>query len=338
MDWWSQNGYENYAGDMPGGGDSVPPAPAAGAPPGDISLWGQPGYLPGGVQPTQQPGWRPTAPASQGAGQRTAYSDAALQAILNKYPPTNSGMRQAMAEIDRVFGSGVVKLLDHPERLDKLVLPDGRTIDVIVGAGGANPSWGWMVEGAGGHGGGTLGGLASGRLLGNPMAGRNIKDDPSYQFRLDEGMKALQRSAAAKGTLLTGGTAKALERFAQDYASTEYANAYARAAAEQGNDFSRLFNVSQMGLNATQGAAGAGATYGSQAGANASGYAANAGNTITGAGNAQAAGTVGRGNNTAGTINNLGNLGQQAAQQRAAQNKARAEAQPYLNLMYSYPY
>lgn len=308
MDWWEQNGYQGSAGDYTAGrSDDVM---AASADPAFSARWGNPTeYLGGtGVMPTQAPAWRPTAPVASNTGSRTAYSDSALQAILNRYPPTNSGMRQAMAEIDRTFGSGTVKLLDHPERLDKLVLPDGRTIDVIVGAGGANPSWGWMVEGAGGHGGGTLGGLAGGRLMGNPMAGRNIKDDPSYQFRLDEGLKALQRSAAAKGTLLTGGTMKALERFAQDYASTEYSNAYARAASEQGNDFDRLFRVSNMGLQATTGAANSSGTYGSQAGANSSGYAANAGNTLTGAGNAQANATATRAANNAAYVNNLGRL------------------------------
>lgn len=57
----------------------------------------------------------------------------------------------------------------------------------------------------------------------------NFQADPSYQFRLGEGMKALQRSAAARGTLLTGGTARALENYGQGAASQEYQNAYNRA-------------------------------------------------------------------------------------------------------------
>jgi hypothetical protein len=52
--------------------------------------------------------------------------------------------------------------------------------------------------------------------------------DPGWEFRLAEGEKARQRAAAAKGTLLTGGTAKALERYAQDYSSEEYDKVYGR--------------------------------------------------------------------------------------------------------------
>src|SRR5262245_11872946 len=49
------------------------------------------------------------------------------------------------------------------------------------------------------------------------------------QFRLDEGLKARERSAAARGTLLTGGLQKALERFSQGLASEEYGNDFNRA-------------------------------------------------------------------------------------------------------------
>jgi len=55
------------------------------------------------------------------------------------------------------------------------------------------------------------------------------QDDPSYQFRMQEGLKALERSAAAKGIGQTGGTLKALTRYGQDAASQEYQNAYARS-------------------------------------------------------------------------------------------------------------
>jgi len=40
--------------------------------------------------------------------------------------------------------------------------------------------------------------------------------DPGYAFRLSEGQKALERSAAARGGLLSGGTGKALQRFGQE--------------------------------------------------------------------------------------------------------------------------
>lgn len=57
-------------------------------------------------------------------------------------------------------------------------------------------------------------------------------NSPGFQFRLGEGLKALERSAAAKGTLLTGGTLKGEQRYAQNTASNEYKDVYGRAYNE----------------------------------------------------------------------------------------------------------
>jgi hypothetical protein len=62
----------------------------------------------------------------------------------------------------------------------------------------------------------------------------NFQADPGYGFRLSEGLKALERSAAARGGLLSGGTGKALTRFGQEMASQEFGNAYGRAFNEYG--------------------------------------------------------------------------------------------------------
>ena len=86
--------------------------------------------------------------------------------------------------------------------------------------------------------------------------------DPSMQFTMDEGLKALQRSAAGRGRLNSGGTLKDINTFAQGLASTNYGNAYSRAyqnslmnyqsgMENQGNRFNRLNSISQMGYNAT---------------------------------------------------------------------------------------
>lgn len=45
---------------------------------------------------------------------------------------------------------------------------------------------------------------------------------PSYDFRLKEGQKALERSKAAGGDYFSGDTAMALQRYGQDYASNEF--------------------------------------------------------------------------------------------------------------------
>jgi hypothetical protein len=57
-----------------------------------------------------------------------------------------------------------------------------------------------------------------------------LNRDPGYAFRVNEGLKALDRTAAARGGLLSGGTLKAAQRYGQDMASQEYTNAYNRIA------------------------------------------------------------------------------------------------------------
>jgi hypothetical protein len=63
------------------------------------------------------------------------------------------------------------------------------------------------------------------------------KNDPGYQFRLQEGLKMLDNSAAAKGGLLSGNTLRGEQNYTQDYASNEYGNVYNRAMQEYQNRF-----------------------------------------------------------------------------------------------------
>jgi hypothetical protein len=112
-----------------------------------------------------------------------------------------------------------------------------------------------------------------------------FKADPGYAFRMSEGMKALERSAAARGGLLSGATLKGTQRFGQDLASTEFQNAFNRYQAERTgtlNPFQALAGVAQTSAN----------TLGQQAGAFGNAMASN----IIGAGNAQAAGQIGQAN------------------------------------------
>lgn len=67
-----------------------------------------------------------------------------VMGILQKYQPTNEGIRAALPELQQNFPG--VTILDHPKRLDKLQFPNGAVVDVIVGSGGPNPKWGWMPE------------------------------------------------------------------------------------------------------------------------------------------------------------------------------------------------
>ncbi len=67
-------------------------------------------------------------------------------AILSKYAATNEGIQRAVEELRRQPGYEHVTILQHPLRLDKLDFGGGHVVDVVVGAGGPNPSWGWMPE------------------------------------------------------------------------------------------------------------------------------------------------------------------------------------------------
>lgn len=56
-----------------------------------------------------------------------------------------------------------------------------------------------------------------------------LANDPYYKFRTEQGQQGIERSAAARGTLLSGGLLKSLERYRQGLASEEANNAFNRA-------------------------------------------------------------------------------------------------------------
>ncbi|WP_373031673.1 hypothetical protein [Sulfurovum sp.] len=76
--------------------------------------------------------------------------------------------------------------------------------------------------------------------------------DPGYEFRLSEGIKARERSAAARGGLLGGAQLKGLERYSQGVASEEYGKAYGRFQGEQQARFNRLASLSGAGQTTLQ--------------------------------------------------------------------------------------
>lgn len=67
--------------------------------------------------------------------------------------------------------------------------------------------------------------------------GEDVFNDPGYQFRLQQGQQALERAAAARGTLNTGGTLKDVSQFGQGLASQEYGQAYGRKMGEYQSDY-----------------------------------------------------------------------------------------------------
>jgi murein L,D-transpeptidase YcbB/YkuD len=124
----------------------------------------------------------------------------------------------------------------------------------------------------------------------------DFQADPGYQFRMDEGQKALERSAAAKGGMMSGGTLKAISKYGQGVASQEYQSAYDRFNADRDRRFNRLGALAGVGQTATNQMGAAGQNYANQAGAQ-----------ITGAANAGAAGQIGQANAIGGALQGVGN-------------------------------
>lgn len=91
--------------------------------------------------------------------------------------------------------------------------------------------------------------------------------DPGYAFRLAEGQKALDRSAAARGGLISGGALKAAQRYGQDMGSQEYTNAFNRYQTNRSNQLNPLQSMAGMGQTTAQQLGNAGQNYAGQAGA-----------------------------------------------------------------------
>jgi hypothetical protein len=85
-----------------------------------------------------------------------------------------------------------------------------------------------------------------------PFGTQQFQADPGYAFRLSEGMKALDRSAAARGNLLSGATLRGAQRFGQDLASQEYMNAFNRYQAERAARLGPLQSLAGVGQTSAQ--------------------------------------------------------------------------------------
>jgi hypothetical protein len=144
--------------------------------------------------------------------------------------------------------------------------------------------------------------------------------DPGYAFRLSEGQKALDRQAAARGGLISGGALKAAQRFGQDMGSQEYQSAYNRALTGYNTDVARenqLYNrqaaLSGTGQTATNLVGQAGQNYATSAGNALGSYGTNVGNLMTSGAAAQAAGQVGQANAITGGLGTYMNYSQNNA-------------------------
>lgn len=92
--------------------------------------------------------------------------------------------------------------------------------------------------------------------------------DPGYGFRLSEGMKALDRTAAARGGLLSGATLKGAQRYGQEMGSQEYMNAFNRYQTERAAQLNPLQSLAGVGQTAAGTLTNAYGAYGAQTGQN----------------------------------------------------------------------
>ena len=132
-----------------------------------------------------------------------------------------------------------------------------------------------------------------------PFGMDQFKADPGYAFRLSEGQKALERSAAARGGLISGGTLKAATRYGEDMGSQEYTNAFNRYQTERAALLNPLQSLAGVGMTTANTLGSAGASYG-----------AGAGEAYQGAANARASGYVGGANAFTGGLGSYLNYSQ----------------------------
>jgi hypothetical protein len=114
------------------------------------------------------------------------------------------------------------------------------------------------------------GGQAIGNLSAMLQPGYDHTTSPGYQFRFNEGQRAVEGSAASKGMLMSGGTLKDLTRFGQGVAADDFNQQFNRQASVAAGGQQVNTTLGQIGSNAANQTAN---LYGQQGAARASGYA-----------------------------------------------------------------
>lgn len=166
-----------------------------------------------------------------------------FNSLIAGKPATSDTLRGLAADLQK---AGItIEPANAAGASSKIKFPDGRVVRVgNYFDGGGTPSWGWTDQPGAAGGGSDPFSFNSDQFNSNPFTsawpgsfptftkapaftptmGEDIYADPGYKFRLGEGEKALQQSAAARGLLNTGGTAKDLIGYGQSFASNEFNN------------------------------------------------------------------------------------------------------------------
>lgn len=121
---------------------------------------------------------------------------------------------------------------------------------------------------------------------------QNLLNEPGYQFGLQQGQQALERSLAARGRSVSGAALKAAAQYGTDYGTTKLNDAFSRDMQSKQQTYSQLYGLSRLGQNSANLTGAAGENYANQAGSN-----------LIGAGNSAAANDRAQGNIWTGLIN-----------------------------------
>lgn len=116
---------------------------------------------------------------------------------------------------------------------------------------------------------------------------------PAYQFQLQQGQQGVLNQDTMSQGALSGAALKDLISYNQNYAGTAFNNAFNQYQTQQGNIYSRLAGIANLGQSA--------ASQQAQSGTALAGQAAQSAQNI---GTAQAAGTVGAANAWSGALSN----------------------------------
>lgn len=151
---------------------------------------------------------------------------------------------------------------------------------------------------------GGVGGTASsspgggyGSLL-TPFTAQNFKDlSPAYQFQMQQGQQGVLNTDSGSQGALSGAALKDLTGYNQNMANTSFNNAFNQYQTQQGNIYSRLSNIANLGQNAA-----------SNTGQQGTQLAGNMGQAAIAAGSYQAAGTQAAANAIGNGVSNLGSI------------------------------
>jgi hypothetical protein len=134
-------------------------------------------------------------------------------------------------------------------------------------------------------------------MLTRPFTLADVPNDPGYQFATKQANDALQNSALARGGMLSGNFATALQQQNQNMGFQQENQAFNQYWQQRGNIANLLGQATGLGQS------GVGQSIGA-----ANNFASGASNTIQAAGNANAAGTIGSANAISGALGGIGSL------------------------------